>query len=508
MFRKQLVFHVTSELSKDTPEDRIRNDLLKDGWSEKDIQEAFFYSMFPEKLRHFSLSRFFRSEMPRALAIPIALIFLISFAVFSFYFRNKVYSYTIFIPTASEEEKIEWKYGDEPALSNPDFFKKVKNQFISEKANFIEADLSAMLIRAYKSGERVLEVPIKTKGREGSWWETPAGLYKIERKEKTHFSGMGHVYQPWSMAFQGNFYIHGWPYYPDRTPVSSQYSGGCVRLLDEDAKKLYDEAEIGMPVLVFKQDFAPDGFVYKKSEPELLAKEYLVADLKNNFVFLKKDSSEKLPIASIVKLVTALVTTEYINLDNVVMVPKEAVVFTSKPRLKEGMEISIYQLLFPLLLESSNESAEAIAQSFGRENFIKKMNEKALSMGMINTHFTDPSGSSEENISTPEDLFMLAKYIYNNRSFIWNITSGKIKNSAYGETIWSNLSNLNDLNDNPYFFGAKVGKTSVALETGLFVFEVPVGNVKRPVAVIILGSPDRKSDTSAVLDYLKSNFEK
>ena len=101
--------------------------------------------------------------------------------------------------------------------------------------------------------------------------------------------------------------------------------------------------------------------------PSILAPIYLAADLQNNHVFTSKDSTKEVPIASITKLMTALVTTEYINLDNTATVPKEAIIYTSKARLKPGMKLTIYQLLFPLLMESSNEAAETIARYYGRK---------------------------------------------------------------------------------------------------------------------------------------------
>jgi len=134
------------------------------------------------------------------------------------------------------------------------------------------------------------------------------------------------------------------------------------------------------------------------------------------------------------------------------------------------------------------------------------MNDKAISIGMQNTHFADSSGVSAENTSTAEDLFMLAKYIYNNRSFIFNITSGKVKDSAYGSNGFSNLSNLNDFIDNEYFFGGKNGKTTAAGETNISIFEIPVGINKRPVAFIVLGSQNAKTDTEKLIDYTLNNF--
>ena len=121
---------------------------------------------------------------------------------------------------AVSPDKTVFSYGAQSALSNPDFFNKVKTQLIDEKVTFVEVDLSQMITRVYKEGVVTVDVPVKTKGREGSWWETPAGLYRIQTKEKSHYSSMGHVSQPWSMQFQGNFFIHGWPKYDNGTPVS------------------------------------------------------------------------------------------------------------------------------------------------------------------------------------------------------------------------------------------------------------------------------------------------
>ena len=399
------------------------------------------------------------------------------------------------------------QYGSQPALSNPDFFKSVKDKFISEKASFIEADLSAMTLRVYSSGTVALEVPIKTKGREGSWWETPAGLYKIETKETNHFSSFGHVYQPWSMVFQGNFFIHGWPYEADGTPVATAYSGGCIRLATPDAKSVYDLVKVGTPVLVFEKKFSQDNFSYFERPPQVSAHNYLAADLADNFVFASKGATELVPIASVTKLVTALVSAEYINLDKQITIPATAVVATSKPRLQAGEKVGAYALLYPLLMESSNEAAEALAQSVGRDRFISLMNEKAAALGMTHTHFVDPSGAGEGNVSTAEDLFQLAKYIYNNRSFVLKITAGNLSGSAYEAPKWGDLENFNLFAGEPGFAGGKVGKTTAAGETMIALFEETIGGEKRPVVFVVLGSSDNKSDVSSLKDYQQSLFD-
>ena len=510
MFRRQLVSHITVELEKGKKSDEILASLMADGWSEADVKQAFHYSMFPSELRMFSVRRFLSGEMPawvEVVSVFVAVLFVVGAGITFAYYREPTYNYELQAQTLPLSQKSELRYGAEPALSEPDFFASVARRFIAEKVNFISANLDTMKLSLYKEGVLFKEVPILTKGKEGAWWETPAGLYKIESKERNHFSSFGQVYQPWSLAFQGNFFIHGWPHYVDGTPVVSSYSGGCIRLSDEDAEAIFSESRVGMPVLVFEKDFKPDGKTFSARTPSLSATEYLVADSGSNFVFFEKDSRRVVPIASITKLVTALVATEYINLDSKIVIKDSMVIKTSKARLTAGDSVTAYQLLFPLLLESSNEAAEAIAQFAGRNRFISLMNEKAVAIGMKNTRFVDPSGREDGNVSTAEDLFALAKYISNNRSFIFNVASGKLTHSAYGSVQFKNLSNFNDFAGVAEFFGGKVGQTTVAGETALYVFKIPLGGEERTVVFIALHSTDRKNDAERMLQYVKSNFE-
>lgn len=400
-----------------------------------------------------------------------------------------------------------FQYGPQPVLSDPDYFNTVKQELIEEGISFIEADLSTMNIVLYKKGEKVIEVPIKTKGREGSWWETPAGIYKIEYKAENHFSSFGHVYQPYSLAFQGNFFIHGWPYYPDGTEVPPSYSGGCIRLDTDDAEAIFALAEEGMPVLVFEEDFDADDFSYETRLPTVTAKEYMAIDLANNFVFVSEGEQVQVPIASIAKLMTAIVATEYINIEKEVVIPLE-LSSTSIPRLEPGDTHTVYSLLYPLLLESSNEAADVIADTIGRSWFIDRMNKKAKAIGLTNTHFADPSGVDGRNVSTAEDLFRLAKYLYNNRSFILSVSVDKVGYNAYGDPSFTNLQNLNDIPGftDAYMIGGKVGKSSTAEETMLAVMELPLQGKTRPVAIIVLGSQDSTNDVQTIGNYLLNRF--
>lgn len=400
----------------------------------------------------------------------------------------------------------DFQYGSYAALGNAKYFDDARKAFVEAKTSFVEANLTSMKLNVYDKGVSVLEVPILTKGKPGSWWETPAGIYKIETKETNHFSSFGKVYQPWSMVFQGNFFIHGWPYHTDGSPVASTFSGGCIRLNTDDAKKVYDLVKVNMPVLVYESSFSGDNSSYAFRPPQVAAKEYLVADLTNNFVFTEKGKTEVVPIASVTKLVTALTAAEYINLDKAITITPDMLATTSIQRLEVGKRYTTYELLYPLLQESSNEAAVALAHLLPGNSFVNVMNKKALAIGMTHTHFTDSFGGSSGNTSSAEDLFQLSKFLYTNRSFVLKLSAGTLQTTAYDAPDFADLQNFNIFVGDPNFIGGKIGKSTAAEETMVALFNLQNNGVTHPIAIIALGSPNIEADIRTLYSYAKSNF--
>lgn len=414
---------------------------------------------------------------------------------------------TVVVQAATSSLPRALAYGSEPLLSQPNFFAETLATFKENQQSFVEADLSAMKIRYYEKGTVKFEADILSKGKEGSWWETPAGLYAIQSKTPNHLSSFGGVYQPWSLVFQGNFFIHGWPYYPDGTAVSSQYSGGCIRLADVNAKKLYEYVKVGTPVLVYEEDYQPDTFQYFVEEPDISAENYLVADVQNGTILTSENVDEKAAIASITKLMTALVAAEYINLDKTVTVTEDLLASTSiQTRLEKGDSMSAYSLLLPLLLESDNTAAKVLAAQRGQSQFVSYMNKKAAALGMTNTTFVDPSGAYAGNVSTAEDLLHLATYIFNNRSFVLSISSGAKVNTAYTVYNFGTLANFNLTPNLTDFVGGKVGQSTAAGETALVLYKMKLRGEERVIAFVVLGSKDRYSDVQKLHQYVSSQF--
>jgi len=396
-----------------------------------------------------------------------------------------------------------------PALANPDIFAGVRTRLLEQGSQFVEADLSSMTLRVYDQGSVVLEVPIKTKGRPGSWWETPIGIYQVRSKQPTVFSDFSKVYMPWAMQFQGNFFIHGWPYYADGTDVATTYSGGCIRLDTEDAQQVYDILKVGSPVLVYNSSSTPDRFTYTHatSVPNIAAQSYLAVDLKNNYVFVEHNSNQVLPAASLTKLVTSLVAIDYINLEKPITVTPEMVVSTAVPRFQAGERYTIYDLLFPMLLESSNESAYAFGRYSGLKYFTNLMNDKAKALGMENTSFVEPAGTDLGDVSTSADLFRLAKYLYTNRSFILKLSTGKLKSTTYGPPAFDNLQNFNGFADDASFVGGVAGvSANVPAQTSMSIFNITVQGEERPVAIVVMGSQNGVRDAQRILGYIRENY--
>lgn len=386
---------------------------------------------------------------------------------------------------------------------------------IPDTGKAIVADLDLMKLLLYEDGVSVKEFTIKSKGKQGSAWETPPGVYDIKYKTENHFSSIGNVWMPYSMQFFGNFFIHGWPYYPDGTPVPEGYSGGCIRIPNEEMKEIYEYAEVGTKMIVIgglkdsQEEFAEDNGYYEIKKragafPSVTSKSYIVGDLDTGEIIAHKNSETPYAIASITKLMTALVSLETVNQFQKSNISSRAINTNGTAGdLSVGQDIETGDLIYPLLLESSNDAAEAIAEHIGRSYFLANMNGKAKAIGLENTIFEDPSGLSAKNVSTAQDLFTLAQYIHKFKSYIFYITQLQ-KYTVDGQTWYNNNAFRND----KFFRGGKNGYTTAAKKTLLTTVELPlVDGGTRNIAVIVLQSEGTERDTRRILDYVNSNVE-
>jgi serine-type D-Ala-D-Ala endopeptidase (penicillin-binding protein 7) len=149
-----------------------------------------------------------------------------------------------------------------------------------------------------------------------------------------------------------------------------------------------------------------------ENEPLLASNEVLVIDEETQDVLLSKNSTRVNPIASITKLMTSLVVLEADQpMDEVITITDddERLERQSFSRLRRGTKLTRAELLHLALMASENRAAHALARSYpgGLRACIEAMNAKAQQLGMNSTHYVEPTGLSELNVSNPEDLAAL-----------------------------------------------------------------------------------------------------
>lgn len=374
---------------------------------------------------------------------------------------------------------------------------------------FILANLTSMQLDVYKDNASLLSVPIRAKGREGSWWETPAGLYSIKTKEKNHLSSIGNVYMPWSMQFQGNFFIHGLPYYPSGKEVSTDYSGGCIRLETADAKRVFDSIAQGTPLVVYENATSSVNLekVYTFGPGTVTAERFLVADLTDGFTFASEGSDDEISASIAQDLLVAVVSAEYMDIERKITADSSDNVPTLKPRLEAGKRYAVYDYLHVLLQESSQEAVHVLARALGTSRTIDLITAKAKAVGMEKTQFAKASLSEGQSSTTASDLYQLLRYMYFNRKFLLTISADTAETRIYGVPAFSRIENYNLFKGDVQFVGGSV-RNSVNGQTAVFVFDIPFGELVRPVGIIVDGSQNVEADVQAIRSFVATSFRK
>jgi D-alanyl-D-alanine carboxypeptidase len=234
--------------------------------------------------------------------------------------------------------------------------------------------------------------------------------------------------------------------------------------------------------------------------PGLTAHAYLVGDIKTGTIYVERNSSKSLPVASMSKLVTAFVATDMMGPTTTIRIASSTL--SAPPdtsNLQANESYSLEEILHPLLLSSSNVAAEAISLSKGnRARFMEMMSSYAWEVGMPSSFFADPSGVSPQNAASAKDLFELAKYLVNYRPDILTITRTPEMTLATttehgGHLVTSTHPFVND----PRFIGGKTGRTTLAGETMMTILDIN----GQQIVFIILGSSfgARENDTRILI---------
>ena len=249
------------------------------------------------------------------------------------------------------------------------------------------------------------------------------------------------------------------------------------------------------------------GPIRNTSQPDLTlkAKAAIILDQESNRILFSKNASEQLPMASITKIMTALVVLDKYGdkLDTVITVPIEAIKVTgSKMDLYANEKLTAMNLLKGLLINSANDAAITFAYNIAGspEKFAVMMNVKATSLGLYHTHFADPIGfDSPDHYSTAFDLAELTRTAVNNPTFAQIVATKKIivtNTSGKFKHLLDNTNKLLGQYDN--VIGVKTGTTDNAGES--LVASV-IGDSGQKVIMVLLDGPDRFLEGKEALDW-------
>ena len=242
--------------------------------------------------------------------------------------------------------------------------------------------------------------------------------------------------------------------------------------------------------------------------PTINSRAYVVIDRKTNSVLVGKNENQKKRMASTTKIMTAMVVIENSNLSDIVEISKKsASTGGSRLGLKTGDKISVYNLLYGLMLCSGNDAAVALAEyvSGSVTDFATLMNQKASDLGLSSTHFVTPHGLDEdEHYTTAYELAILANYALENEIFA-NIVKTKtytININGYPKTLSNTNELLGNLNG---VYGVKTGFTNGA--NRCLVTSCKRGEMD--IICVVLGADTKKyrtQDSIKLIEYYFNNF--
>ncbi|MEX2145325.1 MAG: hypothetical protein WD712_03095 [Candidatus Spechtbacterales bacterium] len=245
---------------------------------------------------------------------------------------------------------------------------------------------------------------------------------------------------------------------------------------------------------------------------DIKAESALAIDLPGARILYGKNVFEPRPIASLTKLMTALVAAEHMNLSDVATVSQNAVrTEGSSASLLVGEELTIEQLLYAALLESSNDAAVAIQEFYdgsreaGTPSFVDLMNQKAGALTLKDTSFVEPSGLSAENKTTAFGVASILWAAFQNENVARILGTSNYTTEPLNKEFthyWVNLNTL--IGAYGEIIAGKTGYTEEAGPSMTVLSATP--NANKFVAIVVLNAYDRIEESTNLLNWVKQAY--
>ena len=246
---------------------------------------------------------------------------------------------------------------------------------------------------------------------------------------------------------------------------------------------------------------------YGKPLPDFSAKAIFIKDISTDTVLFQKQATMPVPIASTTKIMTALVGIENFKQNSVLTVKDGGDIPGATVGLFSGEDLSFRSLLYGMLLSSGNDAAYTIAENFsgGVLGFVSQMNKKAKELNLENTHFDNPAGfDSPNHFSTAKDLATVTEEAIKDPTLSRVFATKETDIISLDKKYKHKLHNLNKLLSSVRgVLGVKTGTTPQSKENLVTLVE----REGHKVLIVVLGSEDRFTETTNLIDWTYSNYQ-
>lgn len=267
--------------------------------------------------------------------------------------------------------------------------------------------------------------------------------------------------------------------------------------------------------VVLREDKTPIRIINNSFGLETTSSSIVVLDDASQTILYSKNSGAVLPIASLTKIMTALVFLDTNpDWDSTVIISSDDLRPGAVARLIPGEEIILRDLFNVMLVSSANEAAVALARVSGLEDFASAMNKKANQLGMWKSFFVEPSGIDSLNVSRPADLIKLTDAAFASPEITAALGYAKHSFTAQNTGRIGTVKNTNQLlnsflNDNQNYkiIGAKTG----FLDEAGYCLLIKVQQINGPVLTLVILGADladsRWQEAKGLVDWVFSNYE-
>lgn len=235
-------------------------------------------------------------------------------------------------------------------------------------------------------------------------------------------------------------------------------------------------------------------------DPKIFAENAVLINSDDRYVLYGKGETNPVPIASVTKVMTAMVALDIYKLNDVIEIKKDFIdINGSVAGLKAGEKITAENLLYCLLTVSGNDAAKTLANAkISQVEFVDLMNKKAESLGMESTKYKDPAGLDDQGRSSAKDIAILFSLARKNPTFAKIVATGETQVSSVDGSVTHDLKNSNRLTTGEIpLDGVEGGKTGFTPDAGhTLVTAAQKGNTT--LIAVVLKTTSNAPEASAI----------